>query len=343
MINNFRLAAILLLIGGFLGDDPRAIGADEASPEARFRSECLAGHQKLRERFANCSLVGIDSRLETSRERYKFAAELARSGERRLVVVGQSAVGQRDKPPAESVNCLNPDKFFRLTRQPGTKQYLIEYVLPTTKDNQESAGAETYFKSRLSPVLDSPYSLFDQPFDAIVSHPTFRFISAAEVVEAGRKLIAVVFSCNGEAGLKIELGKVWFDPELDWAIRRYETNFKKYFMGYDAVKRGTIDYNVRSQEIALDRFYFEIRIDAPGAPSGPTQTHEFVVERFSIGPLPPERFELPAFGLPDVPVGPVRANNWLSLRGWLFWGAIMAAVLAFVGLRLLRPRRAAVV
>ena len=191
-------------------------------------------------------------------------------------------------------------------------------------------------KARLISMINAPYDMEQRPFDAIMADPAFRLHSAKNLEAGGRALVEVEFSCDGQEDHKIKSAKVQLDPNLDWAIRKFELRYDHLNFKCEVDLSGFVEYaDGMDGSVVPTRIFHKSEVLNPNR-RHPVESRDLKISHLSSNELTPDQFELPAFGLPDLPTEPLNSSNWFSLRGWVFWTMVVISVGSFLALQILR-------
>jgi hypothetical protein len=162
--------------------------------------------------------------------------------------------------------------------------------------------------------------------------PSFVLRGAKSVRDGEAELVQIDFT--NEVETCKESGYVYLDPEKSWAIRKVEVLSLSKPSGAPVQFESTVDY----QKVG-ENAYFPKRLEFVGKTRKADRYEHAIVEmsKIEVGKVSPEIFTLMAYGLPDIPLTPVRTSSSFSFRNPLFWGALIAAVASFALLGVLRP------
>jgi len=320
-----------LLIGG----DPRHNEGDDI--EARWRREYPNAAAEL-ERIAQkviakgtffCRPIHGET-IATNK------LTVATLGDKKLFIRDQQmiVVPPPTKPYPTEVLCRTPDYSFCLTKRSRGQPYVIEdYSKGSGDDHGLEFELDYHMYARCATVYRHR-ALLERMQD-----PSFSVKAAAIVQEDGSDVVRIDYTEDEEKFS--ESGAVYLDPKLNWAIRRVDivTQGKEPQRGNKAPQPSPFTSHVEYQKVG-DNVYFPKRMESFTRTSRPGiyQNNRLELSAIIVGDVPEGIFKLTAYGLPDIPLQPVREPSLFSLHNPLFWGALITMVVSFVVLRLTRAR-----
>lgn len=224
----------------------------------------------------------------------------------------------------EIILCVRPEGHYALNRKADGKEYGVVQI---------GLMAEAMFARNVGQYLRAPYSFLGEPFDRLVSDPTFRVLSAEPVSSGDRHGIEVTYAFGEKQSVTPTTriipqheGTLLFDSDRNWVILR-----------------GSIRLADRPPEKAIS---FSVDY-AEAAGSVPLVSLVTYVEngratkcRFaslSSSVAEPASFSMTAFGLPDISAAARNRTNWMP---YVLAAAALLALAIGLWLRRLarRPR-----
>jgi hypothetical protein len=202
------------------------------------------------------------------------------------------------------VYCLNESRAFVLWRGKSETDFAIRNVARIG-----DSASQTYnnmIRLHLLEYLCLPYGIVQVRFGEVVNSPDWQL----KLVSSESKPSEVVVMCTpvGELAKKSPFSaiKIKTVPDRKWAIVESEL----------VLPRGRVVYSIEYEEPgsavpALKR----VRKQTSDLNGGMLESVDFLVEKLEGKSIPPDRFTLAAYGLPDVP-GPGESSPgrfWLIL------------------------------
>lgn len=307
-----RPAWLVLALSGAI---PYARGGEEEI--RRFRAEYPPACARIQNAYALLSgTIQMDK-------------EMAGGRKRRDQVSFQNAMGRSlarleagDKPGHELVVCVRPEGHYALSRKPDRKEYGVQAI---------GIFAEAMFIRNVGQYLRAPNSFLGEPFDRLISDPTFRIISAESVSSGDRRGIEVTYAF-GEGRPPTSSTRIppheatfLFDPDRDWVISRGTIRLAD--SPPEKAITFSVDYAAAAGSIPADSLVTYVE-------NGRTTKCRF--RSVTSGVADPASFSMTAFGLPDISAGPRRRTNWIP---YVLAAAAVLALVAALGLRRLARSR----
>jgi hypothetical protein len=258
---------------------------------------------------------------------------IARSGDKKLLVRDKRFIEGTSREFQGDVLSLTPRHAFRLTRQMASQPYVVEaFVEP-----ENWPTLELQFKVLSDEYIQSAYKFSRKTLLEMLDDPTFVLKSISRVDKGPERYVRVDYAM-GE-GDTAESGKVLLDPRREWAIREFDVK-KMVALSADKVvqertQHGEIGYaDLSGGVIFPNTIHVVRRTPKPDA----YEEIKLDFKEIQIGDVPDNRFALTAFGLPDIPLRPVPAPSFLSLRNPVLWASLVVAIAAFALQHLLKTR-----
>jgi len=252
---------------------------------------------------------------------------IASSGDKRLLVLGRrtsEAPPPRKELPGE-VYCRTPEHAFGLSKElasPAAPYVLLYHSRKAPAGSTIDSDFHRY--ARCATWYDG-MTLLERMRD-----PEFVLRAVEAVAVDGHDLVRVDYTLDHkERGS--ESGAVYLDPNLSWAIRRAELTVRHK----DTVNTRKpesrrpepipVTIEVEYQELP-NGLHFPKRMERVSKPKIPDryQLDRMELTEVTVGNVSDDIFKLTAYGLPDVPLRPVRGVPLLSFRSPLFWGCLTA-------------------
>jgi len=135
-----------------------------------------------------------------------------------------------------------------------------------------------------------------------------------------------------------ESGTVLLDPQRDWAIRQYDVKAEVTWPGDNVTVEHR--YHADIEYVSGEMGFFPKRIHYVTRTPEPEAFEDILLEldEVRLGQVDQGRFELTAYGLPEIPTAPEPSRPLFSWRNPVFWGCLIVAILAFTAQRILRRR-----
>ncbi|MFI5457734.1 MAG: hypothetical protein ACHRXM_20015 [Isosphaerales bacterium] len=324
MVKVVLLLAILSAQGGARAGTTEDLEAKWRREYPRAAAELESATQNFLAKGAVTWRIGSGETLTTNE------LTVASSGDKKLIVRDgrtlESAKFQK-RPYESDVRCQTPDYGFVLRKQTRTDPYIIV----SYADKLESDAVQFSLIYDVYARISTMY--MQKTLLQRMQSPSFVVKEVKTSREGGSEVVRIDYTYNGEKAA--ESGAVYLDPNRNWAIRKVDIT--KSANGVAPVKfESVVDY----QE-TRDSVFFPKRMDFIARTPRP-DVYEHVhleLSQITVGDVvPAETFKLTAYGLPDIPLKPVRESSTFSFRNPLFWGALITAVISFALLRVLRPR-----
>jgi hypothetical protein len=290
------------LVGRFLKEYPTASRGLETRV-ATVRGSCTIRHQ-----------AKPASRRKSFTETAEFASD---HGFRKVVTRSQP----RGKDKGDGiVYCVGNGKGFSLRYKGDPPVYRV------TRAGSDLFSVEAIYNTLFGRYLASPFFVGTRSMAAYMREPTFRVLTADEIISGTRKLVRV--ECRyGEDPSSTQFS-LELDPSIGWAIRKAEFRSgprkltrASFEVEYQPLGQGTLGPKVVNyRDITGDTIVCEF----DSIVTSPTDVHEF---------------EMSYYGLPDLasPVGKQGATNARS-QIFLAIAAIFVALATRLVYRRLRPR-----
>jgi hypothetical protein len=314
--------AILLCGGLLLGDGSRGGAMEDI--EAKWRREYpLAApelEQVARSVFAKGSYVDRPMHGETVAINDLTVASL---GKKRLIVFdGRQIV---DPPPKKTrptvVRCQTDDYVFSLVRrQPDGPYFVTNY-----SKGEDDPGFEMDFCiCARSATVYFGASLLER-----MQRASFVLKAAALVQDGGAELVRIDYVQDGDT--RSESGAVYIDPRLGWAIRKVDITIQEKELTPKGKAKLPMAFtsDVEYQEVG-NNAHFPRRVESFLRTARPDVYQHARVELSQIraSDVPEDIFRLTAYGLPELPLRPIRATPAFSFRNPLFWVALAGMVVS---------------
>lgn len=263
---------------------------------------------------------------------------VASSGDKKLFIRDQRFLDQPNhprKPLGSDVWCKTPDYVFVLNKETPKDPYIIIY-------NSIKFKRDTDFYINYSSYCGSETTYMQKSLIERMQSPSF-VLRAAESLQdedGDGELVRIDYSYDHDDAPASESGSVYLDPQRNWAIRRVDIlNTATMVTGKEDTLK--VDIEIDYQQVG-DGVFFPRRVEGYYKTKYPDGYQHDILElsQIQVGDVPDKIFKLSAYGLPDVPLKPKKAESSLfSLRNPLFWVALVVAVVSFTLLRLTRSRK----
>ncbi len=309
-----------------------------------WRVECAAGLRRLQERMQTESFEAHEERLLANGKLVKLRLGVSRDQESMAYEEEFfSDYALRKLAGTVEVYCLNPKKFFKLSKPPGAARFLIEAIDENTNPKREESGIDQILMMKMRAFVDSPFSLTGKRLVDLIKNPEFQIKTVQEIRENGRARVELLFDASSVRDSDLKAGRITLDPGFDWAICTYDASCTLPLGKPDAANRfdarivGRLEYEGNHGEpIRIKRIRQDVYLSKDQ--QKPTQYRDVSVEKYEARRVPSTRFDLSNWGLPDVDPRPRRSFYQLALQGWLFWTSLSVALICFVVLRILGRR-----
>jgi len=254
---------------------------------------------------------------------------VASSGDKKLVA-REGRTLESAKLPKEvyesDVRCQTPDYGFVLRKQSPTDPYIIV----SYAEKSESDAADFFLIYDVYARISTMY--MQKTLLQRMQSPSFVVKEVKSSREGASEVVRIDYTYDGEKAT--ESGAVYLDPNRNWAIRKVDiTKSAKGPVPVDF--KSVVDYEqIRAGVFFVKRMDFFARTPRP-------DVYEHVhleLSQITVGDVPSKIFKLTAYGLPDIPLKPVRESSTFSFRNPLFWGAFITAVVSFTLLMVMRAR-----
>ena len=296
-------------------------------PAAAVELEATANHVIAKGTLFSHEL----NRRETVTNELMFAA----AGDKK-VLVRDGRVSQAPppkKPLPASVLCKTPEYLFELERRSPTDPYVL-LKHSGTFDHALDFDYDYDFVGRCATVYEQR-SLLHR-----LRHASFKVTAARSVLEGPSELVEIEYTYDGEECS--ESGAVYLDPQLKWGIRKVDMVIQG--------KRLMAKKHARSRSTSRARWNTRMLETVYTSPKGwrisqvPTaQTYSsrcaMELTDITMGDAPERLFKLSGYGLPDVPLRPVRQPSAFSWRNPVTWISLTMAVVSIALLRVTRRKR----
>lgn len=237
---------------------------------------------------------------------------------------------QPSRTPDSYVVCASPERCFELGRYKGDPSYHVSRFDDSGGD--ASRQIQAYATSKLIPYFEAAFRAYEIPIQELVRNERLKAVGS--VTRDGREYIECVFEFPNTSTYKF--CKVLFDPELHYAVKEYDIEFRSDSPDIHEWRRGRVGCERMPNGYVLAT---EVHINS-GSSRGSKRTdavHEARMRDFSFDDVTDSQFTLSAFGLPDISL---RATRQLyPLDRWYFWCLALTAIAGWLFLR--RKARAA--
>lgn len=279
----------------------------------RFRDEYPAACARIQNAYAMMSGTIQINKENSDGSKSRYQVSIQKAMDRSL-----ARVEVDDKPGLELVLCTRPEGHYALVRMPGEKKYRVQAIGPI---------AESMFVRNVGQYLRAPYSFLGEPFDRLVSDPTFRILSAESVSSGDRHGIEVTYAFGEErpdsssTRVPPHEATFLFDPNRDWIMTQGAIRIA------DHPPEKAISFSVDYAE-ATDTIPPVSRVNyvegGRAAKSDLTDATSGAADPASV--VDPASFSMTAFGLPEISTEPQRRANWIPY--FLATNALLALVAA---------------
>jgi len=327
--------ALILLCLGLLGQDPPRVGEkDDAEsrwrreyPRAAAELERIAQNVLAKGRFFSRPMGGPSVATED--------LTVASSGDKKLFILdGRTIVDPLPKKPYQTeVFCQTPDYAFRLAKQSPADPYIITSYSIRFKD-------AAIFEADFGMFARCATVYMERSLSERMQGPSF-FVKAAQFVRQGGNDLVQIDYTEDQKGFS-ESGAVYLDPSLNWAIRKVDVTTqikgltpKTKQPHLPSPFTSHVDYQMVAENV-----YYPKRMECTlqsGRP-GVFQNDRLELSQVTVGNVPDSIFKLTGYGLPELPLKPVRESSVFSLSNPLLWGSVIATVVSFALLLYTRSR-----
>ncbi|MEW4566227.1 hypothetical protein AB1L88_00020 [Tautonia sp. JC769] len=302
--------------------------------EAVWRREYPAAVARLEEASRKFTSSGILTRRSlTGKTILTKNITLIRDQDRKVLIRDNRIVQGTNEPFNSDVLCTTDEHVFRLVKPQGVGPWVVEaFTLPS---NWETLAVQ--FELLFDLYVEAAYSVMGISFFEKTRETSFCLEKIERISRSGESLIRIDYSMG--TGDEAEAGTVLLDPRKDWAIRECDVEAMVKYPGDGVVERQRhhmqVDYFTRSEGFFPERIHFVTRTPKPEV------FEEMLLEfdEIRLGEVDEERFQLTAYGLPDIPLTPApRPPSLFSLRNPIFWASLLVAIAAFTLHRTLQRR-----
>lgn len=295
-----RIACIFVTIYTCFVATPNTHGGEKEIQ--RFRDEYLPACAQIQDAYALLSgTIQMDKEVGNGKKRDQVSFKNAKDRSLARIETNDGRV---------IVMCIRPEGHYTLNQKSDEKAYNVLAV---------DIEAEAMFARNIGQYLRAPYSFLGEPFDRLVSDPTFRILSAESVSGNDHHGIEVTYSfgegqpITSSTRIPPHDATVLFDPSHKWVISR--GTIRMPGQPPERAISFTVDYTEAIDSIPLVSLVTYIQ-------NGSTTKSRFSSITSSV--VDPANFSMTAFGLPDISAKPPRQTNWIP------YILVTAALFAFV-------------
>lgn len=303
-------------------------GNREGALKARFISEYPAHAARLGAPLENihCRFSALTSRTASGKEQQSsFKGEFFVRGQSRQQIADFPAGAARADERRE-VFCITPESTFALARQSPNAPYVVEKFSDATNQKHLELASVAALR-RVDSILQAPLRTRDVPLAILLEHATLDDIESVE--RDGTACLRL--SLRFEPGKYYKRCTVLLDPDMEYAIREYETEW----WPFDAVKpgpvrhqRGLVHCQRTKDGFIVPKHVFEEDLIKHASGEEIKRVREYEIENVALGGVEAAQFTIMAFGLPDATLR--RKAGWYPFDRWYFWSLVCAAVLAWL-------------
>ena len=296
--------------------------------ESRWRSEYPAAVAELSRIAENFQAKGTVIFHFISGEIMTTNALTVAAVDGKKVVVKDKRVSEPPKKPKKpypsDVSCKTKGYSFVLNKADPSLPYLIAYY---------GEAPEPHFDEDFSIYANASMTFRQQPFLDRVNHPSFAVKSIESLQRLGAEVVRIEYSWS--KGDFSETGFVVLDPAKHWAILNAEGIVKWK-------ESGSIEYTskVKYRDMGKNVF-FPDHVEYFGKTEIPDHFEHRILalDEIRLDNISPEIFRLTGYGLPDIPLKPLKSASFFSYKNPVLWISLVLAAVSFGLLYITRNRK----
>jgi len=301
-----------------------------AELESRWRSEYPMAVAELTRIAENFQAKGsIMFRFMSGEIMTTNSLTVAAVADKKVVVKDKrtsEAPKQPRKPYQSDVSCKTKEYSFVLNKADPSLPYLIQYY---------GESPDSRFENIFSIYANASTTYGERTFLDRVNHPSFSVKSVESLHRSDGEVVRIEFSLN-EKDYE-EAGSVILDPAKHWAILDVDVHMK-------GKELGKFHYTSKTKYRDLGgTVFFPNHVEYFGKTDDPDHYEHRVLDLDDIRleNVSPEIFRLTGYGLPDIPLKPLKSASFFSYQNPVLWVSLFLAAVSFGLLWITRNRKAA--
>jgi hypothetical protein len=211
-----------------------------------------------------------------------------------------------------------------------------DYFLSQADNGPATPSLIRHFRDR---VRNAPYCPGGFDFPEFAKSPQFKVAQVSRTIDSGKPVLKAFFNYVPATPDKPSLeGWIRLEESMDLAIRDYQFKVTHARPRPNVIHvSGSVSYGKREGASAPTEVKYKDSVYDKAHDKTSIEDTVYEIDRFTLGPTPPEAFTLGAFGLGDFERPSSRASNNWSL--YLIIGAAIALSLSAVCARASRSSR----